>query len=209
MVLRNSAEKVLDQFLSEALEGKWHPNGFAVFHFGEVEGLGEMRFHVWPRGVRVALDGQPAIHSHPWEFCSLVIAGCYRDTLYRAREFDSEGIGRLQGYRIKFGAGYEGDQLCPVAVWYEVTVDEERTIMEGSLHHMSAGVLHASEIPLDTFVATLLITSKIMDPGKLLLVGERNFSEQRYVRPKVSVEQLDYMKEDLLNALKSLKPRRL
>lgn len=206
IALGNSAQSVVDQFLSEQREGKWHPNGFAVFHFGEIKGLGEMRFHVWPRGIRVALNGQPAIHSHPWEFCSLVIAGCYRDTIYRVREFNSDGAGRLQGFHIKFGGGYEGDKLCPVAVWYEATADEERTIAEGSFHQVPAGVLHASQIPLNTFVATLLITSKVIDPGKLLLVGDGNFGEKSYVRPTVSVEGLEQIKADLRNALTILKP---
>src|ERR1017187_10377478 len=90
VVLRANAQRVLARFLSEPRQGRWHPNGFAVFHIGDAKGLGEMRLHVWPRGKRVGLVGQPAIHSHPWDLCSLVVAGCYRDTLYRATEFDTD-----------------------------------------------------------------------------------------------------------------------
>jgi hypothetical protein len=180
----------------------------AIFHLATVEGLGEMRLHVWPRGMRVSLSGQPAIHSHPWELCSLVIAGCYRDIIFRVKEFDTDRAGRLQGFAVKFGSKDEGDRVCPVAAWYDVTVDEERTIMEGGFHQMSAGVLHATQIPLDTFVATLLITNKVQDLSKLLLLGDGCFGEKSYVRPIVSVEELDHMGADLINALTSLKLRR-
>jgi hypothetical protein len=198
--LRTSAQSILEQFLARPREGQWHPNGFAVFHLGDVKGLGQMRFHVWPRGIRVALDGQPAIHSHPWELCSLVIAGCYRDTLYRAREFEVGGPGRLQKFDMRFGSGDEGDQVCPVAVWYEVEVAEERTVSEGSFHQMRAGVLHASQIPLDAFAATLLITGKVIDLSKLLLVGDGTFGKRSYVRPAVSAEELDQIHAELINA---------
>jgi len=201
IVLRTSAQGVLDRFLSEPGEGRWHPNGFAVFDLGDVEGLGQMRFHVWPSGIRVALEGQPAIHSHPWDMCSLVIAGCYRDTLYRARQFNVDEPGRLQGYSVQFGSGDQGDQLCLDSMWYDVTAEQERTVTKGSLHQIPAGVLHAAQIPLHTCVATLLITSKFINLSKLLLLGDGNFDKKSYVRPAVSVEELDHLRADLMNVL--------
>jgi hypothetical protein len=203
-MLRTRARGVLHQFLLDSHEGRWHPNGFAVFNLGELEGLGRLRLHVWPRGLRIALEGQPAIHSHPWDLCSLVIAGCYTDTLYRAQEFDSDGPGRLRGFHLRFGSGREGDELCPVPLWYELTVTDKRAIMIGQLHQMAAGVLHESPIPHDAFVATLLIASQVVDLGKLLLVGDGNFGKRLYTRPPVSVKQLRDMKTALWNALSGM-----
>lgn len=197
IILRTRARSALLRFLSDPGEGKWHPNGFAVFHLGDLEGLGRLRLHLWPRGLRIALEGQPAIHSHPWDLCSLVIAGCYRDTLYRVREFDVDGPGRLRGFDVRFGRSGEGDTVYPLERWYEVAVSDERTIMEGNSHQVAAGVLHESPIPLDSFVATLLITSEVVDMSKLLLIGDGKFGQRLYARPTVSVEQLEYMKTDL------------
>ena len=87
--------------------------------------------------------------------------------------------------------------MYPLERWYEVAVSDERTIMEGNSHQVAAGVLHESPIPLDSFVATLLITSEVVDMSKLLLIGDGKFGQRLYARPTVSVEQLEYMKTDL------------
>lgn len=201
--LRSSVQSVVTTFLSEPQDGSWHPNGFAVFHFGEVPSLGRLRLHVWPRRLRVALKGQPAIHSHPWELCSLVIAGSYRDALYKAREFDKGGSCRLQGFNLQSGIAGEGDLAAPVPMWYEVTVVKERTVVEGSFHYLPAGVLHTAEIPDDQFAATLLITGETIDPKKLLLIGSPEFPATRYARPRVSVEELGHIRSNLLVALRN------
>jgi hypothetical protein len=201
IALRASAHDTLRRFLSEPQEGTWHPNGFAVFHFGDITDLGRMRLHVWPRGTRIALDGQPAVHSHPWDLCSLVVAGCYLDTLYHASEFDVEGPNRLRGYGLQFGGRGEGDQLGLGAVWYEVTVAAERTVTEGTVHNIAAGALHEAKIPLHMFTATLLITSEVVDLNKLLLIGDDKFDGVSYVRPAVSAEDHDQMRMELAKVL--------
>jgi hypothetical protein len=66
---------------------------------------------------------------------------------------------------------------------------------------MATGMVHESPIPLDSFVATLLITSRSVDLSKLLLIGDGKFGERRYARPPVSEEQLAYMKTDLMKVL--------
>lgn len=196
-LLRRRAVDILRDFPHEARARHWHPNGFAVFHLGEIAGLGRLRFHVWPRGLRVPLEGQPAIHSHPWALFSLVIVGCYKDIIYRVRRFDVDAPGRLRGFDIRFGPVDEGDYVYPIAAWYDVTISEERTVPEGHIHQVPAGVLHETPIDLDTCVATLLVTSVTTDPGKLLLIGDSAFGERTYKRPQISDAQLAYIVEDL------------
>lgn len=202
-ILRDSAQSVLHKFLSVHQDGKWHPNGFAVFHLEDPEGLGRLRFHVWPRGLRISLEGQPAIHSHPWDLCSLVIAGCYTDTLYQVRECDRESQGRLRGFVVRRGGEHEGDLVCPTLSWYEVIGKEHRAIPEGSIHRVPLGVLHESHIPLNKCVATLLIASKTTDFSKVLLVGNSSFGERRYLRPQVSTEELNRIRLDLAATLRA------
>jgi hypothetical protein len=199
--LRSVAGGLIAQFLSGRFEGSWHPNGFAVFHAGEVEGLGRMRLHVWARDQRVTLDGQPAIHSHPWDLCSLVLAGCYEDTIYRAEEFSAPGPGLLQGYQIRFGAASEGDATNPLPIWYRLTASEQRGVATGQCHRLAAGVLHATHVPHSSFAATLVLTSRAVDLEKLLLIGDVAFGAQTYVRPAVSTGDLACMQLDLRTAV--------
>jgi hypothetical protein len=196
-VLRARAPEIAARFLSNQLEGSWHPNGFAVFHAGEVEGLGRMRLHIWARDQRVALDGQPAIHSHPWSLCSLVIAGCYEDVIYQAEEFNAAAPDRLQGYRIRFGAVGQGDETHPVPIWYRLTAIEHRTVVAGQLHRLASGVLHATHVPYSGFAATLVVTSQVIEPDKLLLIGDQAFGARVYVRPAVAANDVARMQHDL------------
>jgi hypothetical protein len=198
--LRSVASGITAQFLSGRFEGSWHPNGFAVFHAGEAEGLGRLRLHVWARGQRVTLDGQPAIHSHPWDLCSLVLAGCYEDTIYRAEEFSAAVPGLLQGYRIRFGAAREGDTAYPLPIWYRLTASEQRSVTTGHCHRLAAGVLHATHVPHSSFAATLVLTSRAVDLEKLLLIGDVAFGAKTYVRPAVSAGDLASMQLDLRTA---------
>jgi hypothetical protein len=195
--LQANSRHVLQRFLLEPVRGTWHPNGFAVFHFGDIAGLGRLRLHIWEKGKRVELKGQPSIHSHPWGVCSLVVGGCYQDTLYEARPSSVAGPNRLRGYRIRYGGVDEGDELRLGPEWYEVSVSAERTVQDGTLHYVPAGILHATRIPLNEFAATVLITSENVDLSKLLLLGDANFDGVRYVRPDVSADDLDQMRVHL------------
>lgn len=50
----------------EEYEATWHPSGFMVFHLGIHPTLGNLRFHVWPKGLRVREDrGRGNLYMHP------------------------------------------------------------------------------------------------------------------------------------------------
>lgn len=136
--IQTNVKRITDEFLSGRFPGNWHPLGFAVFDLGEVKGLGKLRFHMWPRGLRVALKGQPVIHSHPRDMCSYVIAGTFIDTLYHAKKTDKESSSQLQGFKL-LQISDEESEIYPVSTWYEVISDEDRTINSGDFHHIPAG----------------------------------------------------------------------
>lgn len=198
--LRSRSTAILRDFVSGVVPGKWHPNGFAVFHLGEVPELGRLRLHVWPYQLRVPLVGQPAIHSHPWELCSLVVAGAYTDTVFRARRAEGRGPGRVRGFTIRFGDEETGDEVLPLDMWYDVEASEHRRVTRGQCHFVVPGLLHETIIGADEFAATLLVTSKAVSPEKLLLLGDGDFPQQWYRRPEVSSEHLARIKTELLAA---------
>lgn len=78
-----------------------------------IQGLGmlrvyitpELRLHVWHSSARE--PGASVIHSHPWDFCSNVIAGCITDV--RFRESADGKPHNKQVIRCGPGGGLEGD----------------------------------------------------------------------------------------------------
>ncbi len=188
--LKNCRNEVLQSFMSNPPAGKWHPNGFAVFYIRDIENIGKLRLHVWPKGIRIALDGQPKIHSHPWDLCSLVIAGVYQDTIYESVRYEEFSPERQQEFRLKFGSPMEGDQLKLVDAWHTIIESRRRKISQGNCHCLSAGVLHSTNIPIDEFVITIMLSGLNANFEKLMLIGDRHFGERSYVRPEVAMEHI-------------------
>ena len=197
--LRKNVDAVIEQFSRGAWEGTWHPNGFAVFHVANVEELGHVRLHVWARGIRVKLDAQPEVHSHPWDLCSLVISGTYMDTLYRAEQRDQAGPGLFRGYDVKLGTAGEGDELVAREGWYATDVVDQRVVKCGEVHVIPAGALHATTVDVTGFAATLLMTSDQVDRSRLVLIGGGEFDTNPYIRPVVTENELKIMLQDVLS----------
>jgi hypothetical protein len=201
--LRSHFRDLVSSWLSADVEGAWHPNGFAVFHLRAEPDLGDLRLHVWPTARRVALEGQPAIHSHPWDLCSLVLVGRYDDILYDANEVapgEVSPLRRVQRFELELGAPGRGDRVYPVDRWYVPAVRERRAIEAGEVHYLPAGQLHQATVPTAAFVSTLLLTSA---PRKAVqLLGDGSFGDRTYVRPPVSASDLAEMKVRLSEAVR-------
>jgi hypothetical protein len=197
--LRRHAMTLLRDWLEAPAAGTWHPNGFAVFHLGEVDHLGRLRLHAWPSGQRIALEGQPAVHSHPWDLCSLVLTGRYQDVIYEAREvFPNEGKAsedHLQRFELELGEPGAGDRVYPVDRWFAPVSVDTRGVTAGDVHQLPAGRLHRAIIPPDEFVATLVLTSQ--PRGEVQLLGNGSFGDRTYVRPPVSREGVASIKAHL------------
>lgn len=166
-ILRARREAVVAQALADELgEAYWHPYGFAVFHIGEVAGVGDLRFHVWPVGVRKGLKGHATIHCHDWDLVSLVVAGTYRDVLFQAR-ISRQGIPL---WRVATSGrtvdSFERADDRALAIASEV----RRTCTAGDIHVVAAGTFHRSAIRASDFCATLLLTSR-GSPSERMIAG--------------------------------------
>lgn len=69
---------------------KWEVQGFGMMRTYDLDGDGEPRLQVWDQ--RLAVWGNGAIHDHPWNFTSRIIAG----TLFNQR-FDRSTRVRADG----------------------------------------------------------------------------------------------------------------
>lgn len=179
--------------------GKWHPYGFAVFHLTEIEGLGKLRLHFWPRDLRRVLPGSPQVHCHSWRLYSTVLAGVYRDMRYDvnilpAAEHSKPGARAHTPYAIEYGRDGAPDSFVTFGDLVSVRPLTRATRESvGTVHTMKPGQFHASPVPRTSFCATLLIMSPDVQGFNNVFVGNSKFGLKQHTRPKIEPHEVDLM----------------
>lgn len=113
-------------------------------HDWTIQGLGmlrvylsdELRLHIWHSHAQV--PEASVIHTHPWDFCSNVIAGCVTDVHFKERN-----VGRpyhKQLIRCGEGGGLEGE---PKDV--RLGAGKYKVYTEGDKYYMLADQLHYTQ----------------------------------------------------------------
>lgn len=166
---------------------RWNPGSFMVFPLGMHDHLGSLRLHVWTAGLRETSHG-PNIHEHGWHLSSLVLAGPYTDNLYQLEQVQKppgeEGLLRL--YMTERGQGGH-DALTTDGALVGPRIIAERSIPQGQIHHIEAGVYHFTTVPLDRLVVTLVVdspafveaTGVLLDRGSPTKINRRRISVER------------------------------
>lgn len=186
-LLKNATDRL------SSLEGKWHPNGFAVFHINDHHELGNLRLHIWPDTERIIRPDDAPIHTHAWHLCSRILVGTYAETLYEkigpesveASEYYSASIDYLVD-KDSFSAS-DNAFLRPLATTQDTA---------GGIHTVPAGVPHETHIEEGIFVATLLIASCPVSE-KVTMYSPEEIHDGGYQRPALSQDQ----KMELLSRL--------
>lgn len=176
-----------------SVEGRWHPNGFVVFHLNDHHELGNLRLHIWPEKSRVTRpDGAP-IHTHAWHLCSRILSGSYTETLYLETDSGSVGGDLYSTATINYLED-NNSVMNPGTSWLKPTEKIEAT--GGEYHEVAAGIPHETCVSSRQFTATLLITSPpIFD--KVKVYSPEQIYPSTYKRPILTHEQ----KIKLLNQL--------
>lgn len=180
---------VLDGALGE---GTWHPNGFATFQRYFKSGLGLVRLHVWPQGLRRAVPGHPEIHSHGFHVYSRVVAGIYIEDLHSmSSAAAAEGLGDSQVYEVDVLGLGQPDVLVDTGLSVEVALLRRLCVPTGSWHDVAAGALHRTVIPEDSLCATLCVLGEHRPGVKTHLVGAGGFDVSPRMRPLLTENERD------------------
>lgn len=159
----------------------WHPNGFAVFRLAEDHPLGALRLHIWPTHRGPVRQDSPPIHSHAWHLCSRILAGTYRETMYRVGDDPYVGA-RRHSAKIDY-TDAPNDFLPGPPVYIESLDTIECTA--GQFHEIPAGIAHETKILDGEFVATLLLTSPPQMDG-VMMISSQPIPNTSYHRPRLS-----------------------
>jgi hypothetical protein len=174
----------------------WHPYGFAVFSLRSVDELGQLRLHVWPRGFRVELEGHPPIHCHDWDLASLVIGGCYEETIY-----DVVASSRPGAYYVMevCRVGPQTDAFQASGQTLSIIEAKRYRYPVGESHCIPAGQFHETDIPRGAFAVTLVVTGNSRGPRAIL--SPVSSLVHRYRRPPLSEEDKNLVLSQLGSCL--------
>lgn len=169
----------------EHYRGRWHPTGFMAYPLGVHPQLGDLRLHIWPKGLRQRRligkgpmgeihDGD--IHDHSWNIVSLVME-FYSDNFYDVSSVPGESLleqkdsSRFRVYNVTYAKnGRQG--LATSGNCVEAGVKDVRAARRGDFHTIDAGVFHAPTIPEDKLGATLVFSSpRVATSGPDILIA--------------------------------------
>ena len=140
----------------------WHPTGFVVINLRDIPGLGLVRLHIWSKSRRNRREGNPDVHAHVFHLTSYVLAGEYFERQYLQHPSLD---GDMYGYRVVPPNGDGIDRLVPDGVRYSLELTKTERSLEGSFHHLPAGVYHMTENPEGATCATIALISR-PQPGR-------------------------------------------
>lgn len=145
-----------------------------------VQGLGMMRFylsdsvrlHIWDSSLKV--PGASALHTHPWDLDSVVVAGRYKQHRYTETPADSTVWDDHVKQQFKAVTIQCGEGACVMSEPEEVTLVEGmlETYLEGMGYHQDSNEIHWS-IPEDGTVTLVTRTFKAdRDHARVLWRGK-------------------------------------
>jgi hypothetical protein len=160
--------------------GRWHPSGFLIYQLGIIPDLGMLRLHAWPAFVRKSLDKGDTIHDHAWHIASVVLKGCYSDTIFQI-DHEPDDTERPNLLTL-FDTNYikTGSQILqPKEGNVVATPIQKRSIPEGSVHTIKPGVFHQPTIDRASSTVTLVLASfRALEQGPHVVFEQNTSSLQ-------------------------------
>ncbi len=207
VLLSDVALTVLEQVVPnlEAHQGRWNAGGFMAFPLGMHDELGQLRLHVWPKGIERENSEGPNIHNHAWLLSSRVLAGVYSDTLYRVEDHgivtDKELIkteGLLQVFETRREPeGHnalitEGSFMKPIPILNRETPAERtnRTYLE---------MYHVTTVPVEQLAVTLILDSPALATTTKILIDSARIKSGRS-RKVIDLSEIVLAKEQIMHS---------
>ncbi len=171
--------------LASGSVGYWHPTGFMAYEIGTVLGF-RTRVHIWPRGARNTSAIESTFHTHMWPFRSRVVYGTYSERLV---SMVTVGAGDLVRYAVEYLDEFPNAVVREEKVRLEPIDEVSMSYQAGSTHSLEPTSWHASEIPPDELVVTVMAIGKVVEPTAFLAgrpgAGTRSVRRQRCTNPEL------------------------
>jgi hypothetical protein len=129
-----------------------HPLGFLCFPAERLASRG-VCVHLWTPGRRSALTTS-TVHSHSWDLTSYVLYGALRNQRIRVAAAAGEATHRL--FEVRSRGDVDELQATTRLVSYHPEADSVHGA--GSVYYPSAGEFHATVVPAEQEVATVVLS---------------------------------------------------
>ncbi|MCH5644436.1 hypothetical protein [Gordonia sp. ABSL49_1] len=185
-------------------DGRWHPTGFAVFNVLDISPIGIIRLHYWPEADLRLTTGHPTIHCHCFHLHSRVLAGVYKEVVFRTRKLASnENTERnaLAGFNVVPPSGDGIDRLERDDDSYVVLGGPPAEYRSRAAHSIPAGEYHSTNIRVNAQCATLAMLSRPVIGYRDHIIGNRDFATLESLRPVVDCKVTDALAESMRTSL--------
>lgn len=155
---------LVENILKHPLEFKWSVQGLGLLRIYLSQ---EIRLHVWDSRLKV--PEVSAMHTHPWDLESLVIAGKYKQYRYVEKMYPSQLMETFKFATIKCG-----EEACTMEAPQEIELSENaiETYLQGMTYSQHKDEIHLS-MPEDGTVTIIKRTfHKDRDHAKVYWRGK-------------------------------------
>lgn len=178
---------------TESLEGTCHPYGFVVVRLGQIDGVGEMRLHLWPDERRSRQKPDWPLHNHPWHVKSFIVAG---RLLHAVHTVETLGQGIHQVYQIEYARGASELKKTRETADARLLVREE--LVSGTVYELDSKLFHEVDSPAGEFAATIVLAG--LNSGMAPHVLGTKTGEERYLFVREQVPR-DVLNAQIIQAL--------
>lgn len=204
-LLRRAEPEILEDVIPriQKYEGAWHPLGFMSWKLGKIVGVGTLRLHAWPAGLRHESPRGPKIHDHAWHLSSLVLDGTYTDTIFDVHEVgkvtseqERKQLGLLRVFKPVLrttSAALETDGTCATAI-----AIQDRVVPANEMHRIPIDVFHITDIEPDKMAVTLILESPPINDGKTRILMDTPMDPLRDPKRAVSLEEALFVQTQMM-----------
>lgn len=206
-LLNEAAPTVLEQVVPhlEEYKGRWNAGGFMAFPLGMHDELGQLRLHVWPKGIERENSEGPNIHNHGWYLSSRILAGVYSDTLYRRENHgivtDQELI-KTEGLLQVFETRRDPDghhALTSEGLFARAIPISTREVSAGGTHRLYLEMYHVTTVPVEQLAVTLIMDSPAIATTTQILINSARIKNGRS-RKVIDLSEILLAKEQIMHS---------
>jgi hypothetical protein len=162
----------------------WHPLGFFRLDIGSDDAGLRYGIDVWPTGFRSTQQPAWLTHRHVWDLESLVLAGALTN-------FEQDRILRSpKASNVVYDAIVQPGKSILRRTQQELELREvsEEEIRSGRFYRVDIGRFHATDVPLNSYAATLVRRGPKLRPYSQVAGPHRGPEELTYERIRVTTD---------------------
>ena len=201
---KSSHDKIISNLLCEFLELHnsdvsnlrlhWHPLGFLKSNLGQIEGVGNLRMHVWYPNFRQAQEPVMLVHNHDWMLNSHIVYGALTNELYEIVPCSSIQASNTV-YYVEYNQNFSILKTTDEKVLCKLTSNER--FQAGQQYDVPIGQYHSTFVPEKDFTVTIVASTQQQESSAKVLGpihGEKVYTYNRITcEPEIAATVIQHV----------------